>query len=112
MARKKLAEVEEPPSPASSTSSSQHQKEVAEEDGTSQGPELGAPGAGSKRETANAASDKPSELKEPELETTLKEPAPPKGLVKTNSVPKETVMEETIRLTRGRLRKARSAGTR
>ncbi|EOY15007.1 Abscisic acid-responsive isoform 5 [Theobroma cacao] len=106
-------ETEEPPSPTSSTSSSQHQKEVAEEVGPSKVPSQvakpGSPSASSNSQKADTASESTSQPAEPEAEAMQVEPVPPSSENEsTNPPPKETLMEESIRLTRGRLRKARS----
>ncbi|XP_022766522.1 putative HVA22-like protein g isoform X2 [Durio zibethinus] len=107
-------EAEEPPSPTSSTSSSQHQKEEAEEVGPSKVPSQVAkpatPSASSNSQKADTASESTSHPAETEAEAMQIEPVPPSpGNESTNPPPKETIMEESIRLTRGRLRKTRSA---
>ncbi|XP_022772663.1 putative HVA22-like protein g [Durio zibethinus] len=107
-------EAEEPPSPTSSTSSSQHQKEVAEEVGPSKAPSQvakpanpSAPSNSQKADTASESTCQPAETEAEAMETEQVPPSP--GNESTNPPPKDTLMEESIRLTRGRLRKARSA---
>ncbi|XWS25894.1 hypothetical protein CRYUN_Cryun27aG0106700 [Craigia yunnanensis] len=107
-------EAEEQPSPTSSISSSQHQKEVAEELGPSKVPSQVAkpstPSASSNSQKANTASESTSQPAETEVEAMQNELVPPSpGNESTKPPPKETIMEESIRLTRGRLRKTRSA---
>ncbi|XP_041021781.1 putative HVA22-like protein g [Juglans microcarpa x Juglans regia] len=104
-------ETEEPPSPSSSTSSNQHQKEVAEEVGRAQEPKGPPAAVGVNTQKATAAPETTSEATPTEAETMQIEVAPSSSNDEnTNPAPKETVMEEAIRVTRGRLRKARSAG--
>ncbi|XP_035548766.1 putative HVA22-like protein g [Juglans regia] len=105
-------ETEEPPSPSSSTSSNHHQKEVAEEVGCAQEPKGPPAAVGVNTQKATAAPEKTSEATPTETETMQIEVAPSSSSndENTNPAPKETVMEEAIRVTRGRLRKARSAG--
>ena len=107
-------EVEEPPSPTSSTSSSQHQKEVAEEVGPSKVPSHVAkpatPSASSNSQKADTASENTSQPAENDTEAMQIEPVPlSPGNESTNPPLKETLMEESIRVTRVRLRKTRSA---
>ncbi|XVE56152.1 hypothetical protein DITRI_Ditri03aG0214500 [Diplodiscus trichospermus] len=107
-------EAEEPPSPTSSTSSSQHQKEVDEEVGPSKLPSQAAkpatPSASSNSQTADAASENTSKPAEIDSEAMQIDPVPPSpGKQSSNPPPKETLMEESIRHTRGRLRKTRSS---
>ena len=108
-------EAEEPPSPTSSISSSQHQKEVAEELGPSKVPpsqvaKPATPSASSNSQKANTASESTSQPAETDVEAMQNELVPPSpGKESTNPPPKETIMEESIRVTRGRLRKTRSA---
>ncbi|KAE8712629.1 HVA22-like protein i [Hibiscus syriacus] len=108
-------EAEEPPSPTSIASSSQHQKEVAEEVGPSKVPSQVAkpttPSASSnsqKADTTLESTSQPAET-EAEAEAMQIEPVPPPRNEDTIPPPIETLMEESIRLTRGRLRKDRSA---
>ncbi|KAL4281446.1 hypothetical protein GQ457_03G038220 [Hibiscus cannabinus] len=107
-------EAEEPPSPTSSTSSTQHQKELSEVVGPSKVPSQVAkpttPSASSNGQKADTASESTSQPAETEAEAMQIEPVPPSPRNEdTNPPPKETLMEESIRLTRGRLRKNRSA---
>ncbi|XVF35972.1 hypothetical protein REPUB_Repub19eG0018200 [Reevesia pubescens] len=108
-------EAEEPPSPTSSTSSSQHQKEVAEEVGPSKVPSQvvkpATPSALSNSQKADTASESTSrQPAENEAEAMQIEPVPPSsGNESTNPSPEETLMDESIRVTRGRLRKTRSS---
>lgn len=129
--------VEEPPSPASSTSSSQFQKEVAEELGSPQVPKAAASpvaGLGNKKSSVASLSTQKSSVAS--LISQKSNPTPTSGTTKkpasaeaepkqieaaSSSSPsanenenppiKETIMEESIRVTRGRLRKTRSAST-
>ncbi|KAH1204265.1 HVA22-like protein i [Glycine max] len=102
-------QVEEPPSPTSSTSSSQLQREVEEELGSSpQVPKAPTSKSNVAPETTNQSA--PAEAEPKQIEA-----APSSAKENGNSPPtstKETLMEESIRVTRGRLRKTRSAGTR
>ncbi|KAK8580836.1 hypothetical protein V6N13_143891 [Hibiscus sabdariffa] len=95
-------EAEEPPSPTSSTSSSQHQREVAEEVGPSEVAKPTTPSASESTSNLPAAT---------EAEAMQIETVPPSSTWNegTNPPLQETLMEESIRLTRGRLRKNRSA---
>ncbi|KAK8996989.1 hypothetical protein V6N11_020482 [Hibiscus sabdariffa] len=101
--------------PASSASSSQHHKEVAEDVGPSKVPsQLAKPPTRSvslnsqKADTASeTTSSQPVETEAEAMQTESLPPSP--GNEGTNPQPKETLMEESIRLTRGRLRKTRSA---
>ncbi|TYJ28513.1 hypothetical protein E1A91_A06G005000v1 [Gossypium mustelinum] len=107
------SEDEEPPSPTSSTSSTQHQKEVAEEVGPSKAPSQvskpATPSASSNSQKADTASENTNRPAESDAEATQIESVPlSAGNESTNLPPKETLMEESIRLTRGRLRKTRS----
>ncbi|KAB2023247.1 hypothetical protein ERO13_D06G000700v2 [Gossypium hirsutum] len=124
-------EDEEPPSPTSSTSSTQHQKEVAEEVGplkvpsqvgpSKVPPQVGpskapsqvskpaTPSASSNSQKADTASESTNQPAESDAEATQIESVPlSAGNGSTDLPPKETLMEESIRLTRGRLRKTRS----
>lgn len=111
-------ETEEPPSPTSSTSSSQHQKEVAEEVGPSQVPKAAPPAADPPAAAANtqketAPSETTSQTTPTEAQPMQIEATPPSSAEEnTNPPPPEPVVEETIRVTRAKLRKARSTGTR
>ncbi|KAF9683130.1 hypothetical protein SADUNF_Sadunf05G0180100 [Salix dunnii] len=105
------AETEEPPSPTSSTSSSQNQMEVAEvEAGPSKVLETAALATASNAQKENAAAPevfsqpKPTE-DEAAVETV--EALSSTANENENPTPKETVMEQTMRVTRGRLRKTR-----
>ncbi|XVF63705.1 hypothetical protein PTKIN_Ptkin09bG0108000 [Pterospermum kingtungense] len=107
-------EAEEPPSPTSSTSSSQHQKEIAEEMGPSNVPSQVAkpatPSSSSSSQKADTASESTSQPAETEVEAMQNEPVPPSpGNESANPPPKETLMEESIQVTRASLRKTRSA---
>lgn len=111
------AETEEPPSPTSSTSSSQNHMEVAEvAAGPSKVLETAVPATASsnaQKENA-AASEVSSQPKSTEEEAVETEEAPPSSSANENEnpAPKETVMEQTMRVTRGRLRKTRSGTNR
>ncbi|KAK4795731.1 hypothetical protein SAY86_028057 [Trapa natans] len=109
LSRKVPVEMEEPPSPTSSISSSQDSKEVAEVEGPSYVPKAEAPSVAapvpSKSATAMETSA-PSESAA--VESVKAEGVPPAGDENPKPPPKETVMEETLRQTRVRLRKTRS----
>ncbi|KAE8656442.1 HVA22-like protein h [Hibiscus syriacus] len=106
-------EAEEPPSPTSIASSSQQQKEVAEEVGpskvTSQVAKPTTSSASSNSQKVDTTLESSSQPAETEAEAMQIEPAPPPRNDITMPPPIETLMEESIRLTRGRLRKNRSA---
>ncbi|GAU26851.1 hypothetical protein TSUD_02530 [Trifolium subterraneum] len=157
-------QVEEPPSPASSTSSSQFQKEVAEELESPQAPKAAPPVAGLNKQKSSVAglnkqissvaglnkqksSVADSKNQKPPLAGLNTQKSSVASLITQKSAPtsetviissstesdskkieavspssssanengkspiKETIMEESIRVTRGRLRKTRSAGT-
>ncbi|XP_068304945.1 putative HVA22-like protein g [Pyrus communis] len=111
------AQPEEPPSPTSSTSSSKDQKEIAEALASSPNPKPAPQAAGSvtlKATATAAASESSSQATPTEEVAPMQIDAVPSSSAteETNPPPKETVMEETIRVTRGRLRKARNAGSR
>ncbi|XP_058780782.1 putative HVA22-like protein g isoform X1 [Vicia villosa] len=103
----------EGPTPAtSSSSSSQHQKEVAEELSSSQAPKAPSSLNGLNTQKNNSASESgnqsaPVEAEPMQIETALPSSSSPNENPPSN----ETVMEESIRVTRGRLRKNRSLGT-
>ncbi|KAK9005449.1 hypothetical protein V6N11_042883 [Hibiscus sabdariffa] len=106
--------AKQPTSPTSSTSSSQHQKEVAEDVGPSKAPSQSAKpptrSASLNSQKADTASESTSQSAETETEATQTESVPPSPEKEgANPPPKETLMEESIRVTRGRLRKTRSA---
>ncbi|GMJ02712.1 hypothetical protein like AT5G42560 [Hibiscus trionum] len=106
--------AKQPASPASSTSSSQHQKEVAEDVGPSKVPsqlaKLPTRSVSLNSKKSDTASETTSQPAETEAEAMQTEPLPPSPENEgTDPQPKETLMEESIRLTRGRLRKTRSA---
>ncbi|KAK4599967.1 hypothetical protein RGQ29_009858 [Quercus rubra] len=111
-------ETEEPPSPTSSTSSSQHQKEVAEEVGPSQVPKAAPPAedppeAAANTQKATAPSETTSQTTPTEAQPMQIEAAPPSSAEEnTNPPPPEPVVEESIRVTRAKLRKNRSTGNR
>ncbi|KAL4650162.1 hypothetical protein ACB092_01G066800 [Castanea dentata] len=116
-------ETEEPPSPTSSTSSSQDQKEVAEEVGPSQVPKaapptaappaVAPPAAAANTQKATAPSETTSQTTPTEAQPMQIEATPPSSTEEnTNPPPPETVIDESIRVTRGRLRKTRSTGNR
>ncbi|KAK7321801.1 hypothetical protein VNO77_32754 [Canavalia gladiata] len=137
--------VEEPPSPTSSTSSSQFQREVVEELGSPELPKAASPaaglsnqkttaaglsnqkttvaglttqksGAGLVTQKSNVASETTNQSAPAEAGPKQIEAAPSSSSsANDNGNPpaptKETIMEETIRVTRGRLRKGRSSVT-
>ncbi|KAM3710808.1 hypothetical protein ACJW30_01G060400 [Castanea mollissima] len=116
-------ETEEPPSPTSSTSSSQDQKEVAEEVGPSQVPKAAPPtvappaaappAPAANTQKATAPSETTSQTTTTEAQPMQIEATPPSSTEEnTNPPPPETVIDESIRVTRGRLRKTRSTGNR
>ncbi|KAB5557667.1 hypothetical protein DKX38_008576 [Salix brachista] len=121
------AETEEPPSPTSSTSSSQNQMEVAEvEAGPSKVletavpakavpskavPSKAVPATASNAQKENAAASEVfSQPKPTEDGAAVETEEAPSSTANENEnpAPKETVMEQTVRVTRGRLRKTRS----
>ncbi|RDY13009.1 HVA22-like protein i, partial [Mucuna pruriens] len=142
--------VEEPPSPTSSTSSSQLHREVEEELASPQVPKAATSVAGSnnqktsvaglstqkssvaglstqnqKSTVAGLSTQKSNLAQEATNQSAPTEAEPPKQIeaapsssssAKENGNPptpiKEAIMEESIRVTRGKLRKTRSAGTR
>lgn len=115
------SKLEEPPSPTSSTSSSQFQKEIAEELASTQVPKATIKATSSdtlnqaagSSQKATAAADKSSQSAPAEVEPLQIETVPSSSEAESsNPPPKDTMMEETIRVTRGRLRKSRSASTR
>ncbi|KAL4280658.1 hypothetical protein GQ457_03G038210 [Hibiscus cannabinus] len=99
-------EAEEPPSPTSSTSSSQHQREVAEEVGPSEVAKPTTPSASESTSNLPAETEAEAEAEAMQIETVPPSSRRNEGI---NPPPQETHMEESIRLTRGRLRKNRSA---
>ncbi|CAL1355624.1 unnamed protein product [Linum trigynum] len=118
-------EPEEPPSPTSSTSSSQHQTELAaaEEAVSSKSPQAtiapsGAPNPprapnppkapNTPTRSLSAPSEPPTNPSAPEAMQIESAAAPSSS---APAAPNETVIEEALRVTRGRLRKTRS-GTR
>lgn len=107
------AEIEEPPSPSSSISSSQDQKEVAEVAGPSNAPEAAAPLVVAPAPPKSATSVETSaQSPQAAVEVARAKGAPPAVDENPNPPPKETVMEETLHRTKVRLRKARSVVTR
>ncbi|KAK6938942.1 TB2/DP1/HVA22-related protein, partial [Dillenia turbinata] len=130
------AEDEEPPSPTSSTSSSQHRQEVAEEVGPSKALKVAPTATATNTPKASAVpSQKVTAVQSPRatagvtqkaiavkpVEESTSESAPagpeamqiepfPSAANADADPPKETVMDEAIRVTRGRLRKTRSSG--
>ncbi|KAI6687618.1 hypothetical protein NL676_024446 [Syzygium grande] len=108
-------ENEEPPSPTSSTSSMQEAKDVAEVAGPSNEPKaappLSAPPAAPAPKTATVSEDATQAASSEAADKQI-EAQPSTSTENGNPAPKETVMEETLRRTRGRLRKARSAPAR
>uniref|UniRef100_A0A5B7B024 HVA22-like protein n=1 Tax=Davidia involucrata TaxID=16924 RepID=A0A5B7B024_DAVIN len=103
---------EEPPSPTSSTSSSEHEQEVAQELGLSQA----APPVVSLNAQKTTAVQPPAETtnhsNSDDAEAIQMEPASSSATENVSPPPKETVMEEVVRVTRGRLRKTRAAANR
>lgn len=127
------SQPEEPPSPTSSTTSSQFQKEIAEELASPKVLKAATKEASATKETsfkaatketssdtlnqvagsipkATAAAEKSNQATSAETEEMQIEAVPSTSETETaNPPPKDTVMEESIRVTRGRLRKTRSA---
>lgn len=112
-------ETEEPPSPTSSTSSSQHPMETAEDVAPSQVQEATPPAAASNAQNApplasnaqkaNATtSGTSSQSSATKAEAMQVEAAPSSTNENANPPVKETNMDEAIRVTRARLRKSRS----
>lgn len=108
---------EEPPSPTSSTSSSQHQQDVAQEvsgGGTVQVPTAAQSSSSNSQKTSTSTNPNPATTETTsrpgsvEAEAMQIERAASLPNESANPGPKETVMEEAIRVTRGRLRKNRS----
>ncbi|KAJ1421633.1 TB2/DP1/HVA22-related protein [Sesbania bispinosa] len=106
-------QAEVPSSPTSSSSSSQHQKE-AEELGSSQVPKAASSLAPSSPQKSNSTPEPTDQSAPVEAEPMqIDASAPPSSSANENeNPPKETIMEESIRVTRGRLRKTRSSGIR
>uniref|UniRef100_A0A5B7AY07 HVA22-like protein n=1 Tax=Davidia involucrata TaxID=16924 RepID=A0A5B7AY07_DAVIN len=106
---------EEPPSPTSSTSSSQHEQE-AQELGPSQEPTAAPAEAGSNAQKTIAIqppAETTNNSNSDEAEAMQIEPASSSATENVNPPPQETtVMEETIKVTRGKLKKTRSAANR
>ncbi|XP_057427562.1 putative HVA22-like protein g [Lotus japonicus] len=100
--------------PSSSTSSSslnQHQKEIAEELSTSQVPKATSSLASASTQKSNLTPELTNQSAPTEAEPMQIE-ASSSANENANPPPKETMMDESIRVTRGRLRKNRSIGTR
>ncbi|TKY75243.1 HVA22 protein i [Spatholobus suberectus] len=107
-------QAEDPSSPTSS-SSSQHQKEVAEELGSSQVPKAASTVAGLSSQKSNPIPEMTNQSVPAEAEPMQIEAAPPpSSSANENENPplEDTIMEENVRVTRGRLRKNGSAGIR
>lgn len=108
-------QAEGPSSPTSSSSSSQHQKEVAEELGSSQVPKPPYSLAGLSTQKSNPTSESanlstPSEVEPMQIEEACPPSSSAIAIENENPPSKEQIMEESIRVTRGRLRKTRSSG--
>ncbi|EEF52707.1 conserved hypothetical protein [Ricinus communis] len=107
-------ENEEPPSPTSSTSSSQHHTDVAEEVREAPVPPaaasnaLKAPAGASSVQKVDAGPETSSQPSSTKAEVMQIEAAPSSTNENENPPPKETNMDEAIRVTRARLRKSRS----
>lgn len=104
-------QAEIPPSPTSSSSSSEHQKEVKEELCSSQVPKAASTLAGSSTQKSDPTPESTNQSAPTEAEPMQVEAAPPSANENENPPSNETIMEESIRVTRGRLR-SRSAGIR
>ncbi|KAK9740367.1 hypothetical protein RND81_03G029900 [Saponaria officinalis] len=110
-------QVEEPLSPTSTTSSSQQEDETEDEQSSAQGPSTSAPpspapGPLKKAISVPTVPNSPRRPATNKAESVQASPMPPKAekpAVKTP--PQDTVMEDAIRVTRGRLRKTRSTVT-
>ncbi|KAK7351750.1 hypothetical protein VNO77_11421 [Canavalia gladiata] len=98
----------EGPSAPTSRSSSQHQKEVAEELGSSQVPKAAPSVAGLSTQKSNSIPESTSQSEPAEAEPMQIEAAATNENENENPPMNETIMEESIRITRGRLRKSRS----
>ncbi|KAJ9165983.1 hypothetical protein P3X46_020790 [Hevea brasiliensis] len=107
-------ETEEPPSPTSSASSSQHQMEVAEEVGPSEVQKATpaivsnaqkAPSSSNAQKANATTSETSSQTKAEAMQV---EAAPSSTNENANPPTKESSMEEAFRVTRARLRKSRS----
>ncbi|CAK9148276.1 unnamed protein product [Ilex paraguariensis] len=107
-------QAEEPPSPSSITSSSQHQDDVVEEVGPSQVP-VEAPPAAVLHAQKTTGKQTPIEttkyLDLNEVDAMLIESVSSANET-ANPPQQQTVMEEAIRVTRGRLRRTRAASNR
>ncbi|KAK4275120.1 hypothetical protein QN277_018255 [Acacia crassicarpa] len=104
-------QIEEPPSPTSSTSSSQHQKDVVEELSSLQVPKAASPIPELSTQKSNSSPEMTSQSAPAEAEPMQTEAAPTSSSTANeneNLPPKETAMEESIKATRVRLRKTRS----
>lgn len=108
------SDAEEPLSPTSSTSSSQHQNEVEEVVGPSKRPKAAPTAPASRAQKATTSSDATIRPTKSEADAMQIEVVPPPSTKENGDhpSPKETVMEEAIRVTRGRLRRTRTAGAR
>ncbi|XP_057973131.1 putative HVA22-like protein g [Malania oleifera] len=106
-------QTEEPPSPSSS-SSSEHQEEEAEGTGPAQAPtETPATTVVNTQKTAATKPNTETSTQSTPVDAEMMqiEPASP-AKENPNPLPQETVVEEAIRVTRGRLRKARANANR
>ncbi|CAN0906327.1 HVA22-like protein i [Linum grandiflorum] len=111
-------EIEEPPSPTSSTSSSQHQMKAGDDEVGSAGAVAQnsprAPNASkavnAPKRSLSAPSVQPNPCAQNKAEVMQIEASPSSSSngKATSPAPTETIMEEAIRATRGRLRKTRS----
>lgn len=106
-------QTEEPPSPTSSTTSSQNQEEATQEEPPpSQEPKEGAPPAptlnAQKTTVTQPATETTSQSTSNGAEDMQIEPVSSLPNENANPQPPETVMEETIRVTRSKFRKTRS----
>ncbi|CAN1314899.1 HVA22-like protein i [Linum perenne] len=105
-------EMEEPPSPTSSTSSSQHQVEAADEvSSVTKNPPRASNATkapNTPKRSLSVPSVPPSPPAQNKAEVLQIEASPSSNDNTTNPAPTDTIMEEAIRVTRGRLRKTRS----
>ncbi|KAF3446769.1 hypothetical protein FNV43_RR11949 [Rhamnella rubrinervis] len=115
------SQTEEPPSPTSSTTSSQCKKEIAEELASPKVPKAATKETSSdtlnqvagSNPKATAAAEKSSQATSAETEVTQIDAVPSTSETETaNPPPKDTVMDESIRVTRARLRRKNSAANR
>ncbi|KAL2512896.1 HVA22-like protein i [Abeliophyllum distichum] len=105
------SKMNNPPSPTSSTSSSHRQEDVAEEEGPSEASKAAPPPAvlnAQKTTPAQAQVESTKTLSSTEEQVMLIDSIPPSANETTQPPPQDMVMEEAVRVTRARSRKARA----